>query len=621
MQNNPARRITPNPPESALISMQDMDKARATLSRVFGYGDFRPGQEAVLERLFAGEDVLAIMPTGSGKSLLYQIPGLVRPGLTVVISPLIALMRDQVRQLKALGVAAGAMNSSQSQDENGAVEDDIRSGKLRLLYLAPERLANDYTLRLLRNANTRLIAIDEAHCVSQWGHDFRPDYLNLRDSLQALGKVQMLAVTATADERTREEIAERLFPDRPNIFVRSFDRPNLRLAMRRKKNAVAQISSVIDAHPGDSGIVYCLSRKGTETLAAQLSQKGLRALPYHAGLDSHVRALNQDRFLGEDGVIMCATIAFGMGIDKPDVRFVCHANLPGSIEAYYQEIGRAGRDGLPASTLTLWDDGDVELRRRQIQDGDSSPERKRVEWNKVADLLALCETPRCRRQTLLAAFGEASGPCGNCDICSREGQFFDGKIAAQKVLSAMLRTSGKFFAQHLAKILTGEVTDAMVKLGHDKLKTFGVGRERSADEWRSIFHQLHAADLIDHDVDDDRWVMTAAGQKVLKGEADIELRMATPEETRTKHKGDSVPFSVEERTLYEALRVKRRELASQDGQPAFVIFGDRSLIDMVRLRPRTLDDMRMVYGVGDTKLERYGAIFLDVIAKRASGES
>ena len=422
-----------------------MTKARSALSTVFGFSDFRPGQEDVLAATLAGEDVLAVMPTGSGKSLCFQLPAIVRGGLTLVVSPLIALMRDQVAQLREAGVEAASLNSSSDPDERRRVARGLDERSLRLLYIAPERLLRDDTIAHLRKVEVDLLAIDEAHCVSQWGHDFRPEYLRLREVAEAFQGVQMIAVTATADEPTRAEIAEKLFVRRPRVFVRSFDRPNLFLAMRPKADATRQLIDRLDAHRGEAGIVYCSSRRRTEELATEFASAGRRALPYHAGLDHGVRARNQDAFLREDDCIVCATVAFGMGIDKPDVRFVFHADMPSSIEAYYQEIGRAGRDGLPADTFTLYSAGDIELRRRQILDNGAPEERKRVETAKLDDLVALCETARCRRQTLLGMFGEDSGPCGHCDVCQGAVRLIDGRVEAQKAMSAILRTSGRFF--------------------------------------------------------------------------------------------------------------------------------------------------------------------------------
>ncbi len=502
-----------------------MNAAEAALERVFGFASFRPGQRAILEAAFAGENILAVMPTGAGKSLCYQLPAIVRGGLTIVVSPLIALMRDQVQRLRGLGIAAAALNSSNSGEDNAMVEKGLLQGRYRLVYVAPERLVRPGAATLLRDAGANVCAIDEAHCISQWGHDFRPEYLGLAQAARAIGDLQFIAVTATADAPTRADIIRKLFPAEPRIFISSFDRPNLRLAMRRKADAARQIEATIKQHKGRSGIVYCASRNGVERLAGTLSGRGVHALPYHAGLEAAIRSANQDEFLRNDGVVIVATIAFGMGIDKPDVRFVCHADLPQSVEAYYQEIGRAGRDGLPADTLTLFSDGDILLRERQISQSDAPAERKRMERRKLQSLIALCETPRCRRQTLLAAFGEASQPCGNCDICEGKWPFFNGVVAAQKVMSAIHRTSGRFFAGHLANLLVGNATEAIKTHGHDLLPTFGVGKELKPADWRSIFHQLHAENLIAQDPDDrDRWIFTETGRAVLVGDAPLTLR-------------------------------------------------------------------------------------------------
>ena len=502
-----------------------LDVARGELQRVYGYPSFRPGQEEVLRAVLSGEDTLAVMPTGSGKSLLFQLPALARKGLTIVVSPLIALMRDQVAQLQELGVSAASLNSATDAVDRQRIRDGLEKRSLRLLYVAPERLCRDETLEFLSQYAVDLYAIDEAHCVSQWGHDFRPEYLRLKEVGRALGNPPVIAVTATADEPTRAEIVERLFPRQPHVFVRSFDRPNLFLAMRPKAKSTRQLHDALQRHRGESGIIYCASRRRTEELAEELARESVKALPYHAGLPQELRSHNQDVFLQQDGVVICATVAFGMGIDKPDVRFVFHADMPSSIEAYYQEIGRAGRDGLPADTLTLYGAGDIELRRRQIEEGGSPEERKRVERAKLDDLVALCESARCRRQVLLGMFGEASEACGHCDVCKGAVRLVDGSLEAQKALSAVLRTSGRFFVGHLTNILVGNVSEAVTRHEHDKLKTFGVGKDHSASDWRAVFRQLLSARLIEHDRGDrDRLVVTDAGQLVLRGKAPFQLR-------------------------------------------------------------------------------------------------
>ncbi len=592
--------------------------ARAQLGRVFGFPGFRPGQEEVIGAALGGEDVLAVMPTGSGKSLCYQLPALAREGLALVVSPLIALMRDQVAQLRELGVAAAALNSASDGGERQRVTEALRDRSLRLLYVAPERLVRDDTLAMLREAKIDLFAIDEAHCVSQWGHDFRPEYLRLREVAEALGGVQTIAVTATDDAPTRADIVARLFVRRPRVFVRSFDRPNLFLAMRPKANATRQLAERLEAHKGESGIIYCASRRRTEELAQEFSRSGRRALPYHAGLDHQTRSQNQDAFLQDDGVVICATTAFGMGIDKPDVRFVLHADMPGSIEAYYQEIGRAGRDGLPADTFTLYGAGDIALRRRQIAESAAPDERKRIEEKKLDDLVLLCESARCRRLVLLGMFGEEAEACGHCDVCQGGVRLIDGRIEAQKAMSAILRTSGRFFFGHLGNILAGKATDAVRQYGHDGLKTFGVGAERAPADWRGVLRQLLSARLIAHDpADRDRLFVTEDGQQVLRGQAPFMLREdVVAKKSRRRDKTQALPGDADAGVL-AALKALRSELAHRQRQPAYVIFPDRTLIEMAQRRPRDLDALAEVHGVGIAKLEKYGAAFLAIIQAEA----
>ncbi len=595
-----------------------IEKARGELTRVYGFAGFRPGQEEILRTLLAGEDVMAVMPTGSGKSLLFQLPALIGGGLTVVVSPLIALMRDQVASLRELGVSAAALNSASDAVERRSIHAALENRTLRLLYVAPERLMREETLELLSHSRVDLFAIDEAHCVSQWGHDFRPEYMRLKEAAQALGRPKTIAVTATADEPTRRDIEQRLFHRQPRTYVRSFDRPNLFLAMRPKTDATRQLWERLQTHRGESGIVYCASRRRTEELAREFSEKGRRSLPYHAGLDQNVRSHNQDAFLQEDGVVMCATVAFGMGVDKPDVRFVFHADMPSSIESYYQEIGRAGRDGLPADTLTLYSAGDMELRRRQIFDGGSPDERKRVETGKLEDLITLCESARCRRQVLLGMFGEDCGPCGNCDVCQGAVRLIDGSIDAQKAISAVMRTSGRFFFGHLANILSGKSTEAVERHGHDQLKTFGVGKDRAPADWRGVLRQLLSAKLIDRDGDDrDKLIVTEAGRKVLKGEAPFQLRedVLGP---KPKRERKLAPLPGEaDGDLLAALKALRGAMARAQNQPAYVIFPDRTLIEMAKAKPATLGGLSEVHGIGDAKLAKYGAAFLAVIRDHA----
>jgi ATP-dependent DNA helicase RecQ len=596
------------------VSPVNLDSAREALHRVFGFADFRPGQAEVLEAVLGGKNVLAVMPTGSGKSLLFQLPAMIGDGLTIVVSPLIALMRDQVAQMRNYGVAAAALNSAVDGEERRAIFGGLESGKLKLLYVAPERLLRDDTLSLLDKCRIDLLAIDEAHCVSQWGHDFRPEYIRLKEAAQALGRPKTLAVTATADAPTRDDISARLFFDEPRTFVRSFDRPNLYLAMRPKADPTRQIWDELNRHRGESGIVYCSSRRRTEELAEDFSSRGRRALPYHAGLNPVTRSSNQDAFLQEDGLVMCATVAFGMGVDKPDVRFVCHADMPASIESYYQEIGRAGRDGLPAHTLTLYGLGDIELRRRQILESNSPPERKRVEQDKLDDLVTLCETARCRRQVLLEMFGETSRPCGHCDVCDGAVRTIDGKLDAQKALSAVARTGGRFFFGHLANILSGKPTEAVARFEHDKLKTYGVGKNRSAASWHGVFRQLMSSRLLTRDAQDrDRLIVTEAGRLVLKGEGEFLLvEDARPAKDKAPRKTAPIPRDADE-DLLVALKALRTAMAKAANQPAYVIFPDRTLIEMASRKPTTLDQLSEIHGIGEQKLKKFGPVFLAVL--------
>jgi ATP-dependent DNA helicase RecQ len=607
--------------------MAGLQEARETLRKTFGFADFRAGQGEIIAAILEGKDVLAVMPTGGGKSLCYQLPALLRDGLTIVVSPLIALMRNQVAQLQGFGVAAGALNSGNSREEAGAVFDGLRSRSLRLLYVAPERLALDGTKAMLLEAGVSLLAIDEAHCVSQWGHDFRPDYLNLGGLAEQLPGVQIMALTATADTATRGDILNRLFTRPPAVFVHGFDRPNLRLAMRAKIDARRQLVSFTSAHKGESGIVYCAARRQTEELANYLCGQGFMALPYHAGLEKEERARNQDRFLQEDGVVMVATIAFGMGIDKPDVRFVAHANMPKSIEAYYQEIGRAGRDGLPASTLTLYGLDDMRLHRQRIEESEAPDEQRRVERRRLDALIALCEAPRCRRQTLLAYFGETVERCGNCDLCEEGVELTDGTILAQKALSAIARTGERFGTEHLVAILRGQSTERVGQLGHDRLPTFGVGADVSANGWRAIFRQLYAGGVISLDIAGyGSWGITPLGREVLRSKAKVELRSEALVDRGDRQRRRPAPaatasgaLSAADTALLEALKKLRRELAAAKDVPAYVVFPDKTLLDMVLLKPRTREQMALVHGVGGAKLEQYGDAFLAAVARHLSG--
>ena len=588
-------------------------QARALLKSVFGYDDFRPGQAEIIAAVLAGEPVFAIMPTGSGKSMCYQLPAILDGGLTVVVSPLIALMRDQVRQMQALGVSAATLNSTSGAEENDEARRALRDGDLRLLFVSPERLAMDGLIAELRRANPRRLAIDEAHCVSQWGHDFRPEYREIGRAAQALGGLQVIGMTATADAATRADIAERLFTAPPKIFLHSFDRPNISLNFALKDQPRRQLSRFIEKHKGESGIVYCASRKRTEDLAAYFNEQGHDALAYHAGLDQGVRNRNQDRFLQDDGVVAVATIAFGMGVNKPDVRFVAHADMPASVESYYQEIGRAGRDGLPADTLTLYSLDDMAFQRRRIDEKEVSDERRRVEHARFSALAMLCEAPVCRRRTLLAYFAEEAPACGRCDVCQGKVAVFDGVIPAQKALSAVYRTGQRFGAGHIADVLTGEASEAVRRHGHDAIKTFGVGKEHSKQAWASILRQLFAAGALQTaSVEHGGFALTEKGQEILLGREKILLR-CDPLTTRERKRKEAPNLDDATDRILAALKRKRMELAREEGVPAYVIFADRTLIDMAEKRPATLDDMLNVHGVGDRKLARYGDAFLEAL--------
>lgn len=592
-------------------------QARALLKSVFGYADFRPGQAEIIGAVLAGEPVLAIMPTGSGKSMCYQMPAILDGGLTVVVSPLIALMRDQVRQMQAFGVAAATLNSMNDPAENEDARRAMQAGDLRLLFVSPERLAMAGLIAELRRAGVRRLAIDEAHCVSEWGHDFRPEYREIGRAAEALGNVQVIGLTATADRATREDIARRLFQSSPRVFLHSFDRPNIALNFSAKDQPRRQLQRFLDKHRGESGIVYCSSRDHTERLAAFFEEQGHRAVCYHAGLDQTARNRNQDRFLQEDGIVAVATIAFGMGVNKPDVRFVAHADMPSSVESYYQEIGRAGRDGLPADTLTLYGLDDMAFRRRQIDQKDVTEDRRRVEHDHFSALAMLCETPSCRRQTLLAYFDEEIEPCGRCDICLGQVQVYDGTIDAQKALSAAMRTGQRFGAGYLSDILTGQTSDAILRNGHERIKTFGVGKDHSKHEWGAIIRQLFAARAFSA-TEHGGFAVTAKGEEIVFGRERIALRRdpLTPKAPRPKRGGAPRGEGLDEgaERVLAALKRKRHELAREEGLPAYMIFPDRTLIDMAERRPVTLDEMRAIHGVGERKLADYGEAFLEALA-------
>ncbi|PTW44838.1 ATP-dependent DNA helicase RecQ [Rhodovulum kholense] len=593
--------------------METMDRPHALLQSIFGFDAFRPGQQDIVEAVASGRNTLAIMPTGGGKSLCFQLPALLRDGVTVVISPLIALMRDQVRGLTEAGVPAGALTSGNTDEETRAVFDALEAGRLKLLYMAPERLASGGTANMLRRIGVGLIAVDEAHCVSQWGHDFRPDYLRIGELRRALN-VPLAAFTATADAETRAEIVTRLFDgEAPETFLRGFDRPNIRLAFSPKDQPRRQILAYAAARKGQSGIVYCATRAKTESLAAALEQAGHSACSYHGGMEAQDRRAVEARFQTEDGLIVVATVAFGMGIDKPDIRWVAHADLPKSIEAYYQEIGRAGRDGAPAETLTLYGPDDIRLRRTQIDESPAPPERRAADHARLNALLGLAEALDCRRQTLLGYFGEEAAPCGHCDLCDSPPERFDATEAVRKALSAMLRTGEYFGTGHLIDILTGADTAKIRERGHDKLPTYGVGREFDKRGWQAVFRQMMGRDLVRPDPERHGALrMMDPARPILKGEATIELRRDTIAAAAARP-AVRMLVSEEDAPLLSALKAKRRALAEAAGVPAYIIFTDRTLIEMAETRPASLDAMARVSGVGATKLERYGADFLKVV--------
>ncbi len=591
-----------------------MFDAAPLLRDVFGFDDFRPGQEEIVDAVTAGENVLAIMPTGGGKSLCYQLPALLRDGVTVVISPLIALMRDQVRGLQEAGVEAGALTSGNTPEETDAVWEALEAGRLKLLYMAPERLAAGSALGMLRRINVSLIAVDEAHCVSQWGHDFRPDYLRIGELRRALN-VPLAAFTATADAETQDEIVEKLFDGTaPRKFLRGFDRPNIHLAFAAKDGPRKQILDFAADRKGQSGIVYCGTRNKTEVLAQALRTEGHTACHYHGGMEAEDRRIVETRFAREDGLIVVATVAFGMGIDKPDIRWVAHADLPKSIEAYYQEIGRAGRDGSPAETLTLFGPDDIRLRRSQIDEGLAPPERRMADHARLNALLGLAEALECRRRSLLGYFGEQAEPCSKCDLCDSPPEVFDGTTPVRMALSAILRTEEWFGSGHLIDILLGNETDKIRARRHDDLSTWGIGKDWSRPQWQAIFRQMMGHDLVRPDPERHGALrMTEAAKPILKGEAQINLRKDTIRKA-TRRPAVKMMVSEEDAPLLSALKAKRRALAESVRVPAYVIFPDRTLIEMAEKRPATLDDMARIGGVGAKKLERYGDTFLEVIA-------
>ncbi len=612
-----------------------MSRALEILDEVFGYSAFRGQQGEIVEHVAGGGDCLVLMPTGGGKSLCYQIPALLRreagQGAGIVVSPLIALMQDQVAALREVGVRAAYLNSTLSGAEAAATERALREGEIDLLYVAPERLMTGRFLELLERAKIGLFAIDEAHCVSQWGHDFRPEYIQLSVLHERFPSVPRIALTATADAITRDEIIHRLALDDARVFISSFDRPNIRYRIVEKDNARSQLLDFIRAEhtnadgTTDAGVVYCLSRRKVEETAEWLKAQGVRALPYHAGMEFEVRQKHQEMFQREEGIVMCATIAFGMGIDKPDVRFVAHLDLPKSVEGYYQETGRAGRDGMPANAWMAYGLGDVVQQRKMIDESDADDAHKRVQTSKLDALLGLCETISCRRVRLLNYFGEASQPCGNCDTCLEPPDSWDATREAQMALSCVFRaqrSSGfNFGSSHLIEILRGGRTEKVLQRGHDQLSTFGIGASLSEPEWRAIFRQLVAYGYlaVDHG-GFGALMLTEAAKPVLKNEEKVTLRRyVKPQRTRqsSSRSGTRVDptagMGTRERARWDALRAWRAETAKTDGVPAYVIFHDATLAEIARNAPETIDDLRHIPGMGVRKLERFGDEIIDVV--------
>ena len=597
----------------------NMQLALQLLREKFGYQQFRLNQQDIIAALLDGKDVLTLMPTGGGKSLCYQIPALVRKGTAIVVSPLIALMQDQVNALRQLDIKAAFLNSTLDQQRSSQTEQDLLSGRIDLLYVAPERLLTNRFLQLLDQADLALFAIDEAHCVSQWGHDFRPEYQQLKLLAERYPAVPRIALTATADSRTREEIIQQLQLHQADIFINSFDRPNIYYEMAESQNARHQLWQFIQqSHASDAGIVYCLSRKKVESTAEWLSEKGRVALPYHAGLSNETRQLHQQRFLNQEGIIIVATIAFGMGSDKPDVRFVAHLNLPKSIEAYYQETGRAGRDGEAANAWMAYGLQDVIMLRQMMLDSNASELQKRIQQQKLEAMLGLTELIACRRQSMLSYFDEqADKPCGNCDNCLIPPETWDATEASQKALSCVYRTGQRFGVNYVIDVLHGKDNDRIKQFGHDQLSTFGIGADLDTAEWRGVFRQLIAMGYLYVDADAYGALKLAEkSRKLLRGEQTLNLRkLLKPKKVSGKHKTEKNTVSFANQPLWRALRELRLKLAKQQGVPPYVIFHDASLLQMVNSRPKSLQQMQFINGVGESKLKQYGQAFLNEIQR------
>ncbi|WP_081485977.1 DNA helicase RecQ [Thiothrix nivea] len=610
-----------------------MQRAYQILNNTYGYADFRLNQQDIIGSLLQGRDVLALMPTGGGKSLCYQIPALARDGVGIVVSPLIALMQDQVDALQQLGIRAAFLNSTLNYGTVLQVERELLEGEIDLLYVAPERLLGEKMLALLERLNSSvgiaLFAIDEAHCVSQWGHDFRPEYQQLSVLAERFPGIPRIALTATADQRTRQEIIQQLRLQNADVYINSFDRPNIHYTIRQGQNARQQLWRFIaDNHPQDAGIVYCLSRKKVEDTALWLAEQGRVALPYHAGMSADTRREHQQRFLREDGVIIVATIAFGMGIDKPDVRFVAHLSLPKSIEAYYQETGRAGRDGQPSNAWMAYGLQDVITLRQMMQESTASEQQKRVEHHKLQAMLGLCEMTTCRRQALLEYFGEPTPePCGNCDNCQSPPEVWEAAVAAQKALSCVYRTGQRFGVNYIIDVLLGKDDSRIRQFGHDQLSTYGIGTEHSQAEWRNIFRQLIALGYLSVDVDGHGGLrLTDKSRPLLRGEIELHLRKEQMRERvrKERNRAERTPrpefeeMSTAAKALFEQLRNLRTRLAKEQEVPPYVIFHDSTLLHMANEQPQTLEAMRSIPGIGERKLEQYGQAFLNVITEEDS---